>query len=138
MLVGLAAPVPGAAEGSLGTGRQPGAMAWAGLQLPTPGTSAAMQTRTQGAVSRVGSAGGKPDVGGWVDFGVRDFSFICFSVHLGTSENTKSTICGVSPLQAMALSSAHIRQKLCLTPVKDVQIQLCSLSLKKKCWKTHL
>lgn len=70
MLVGLAAPVPGAAEGSLGTRRQPGATAWAGLQLPTPGTSAAIQTRTQGAVSRVGSAGGKRDVGGWVDFGV--------------------------------------------------------------------
>ena len=66
----LAALVPGAAESSLGTGRQPGPVARAGLQLPTPGTSAAIQTRTQAAASRVGSAGGKPDVDGCVDFEV--------------------------------------------------------------------
>lgn len=66
----MAALDPGAAESSLGTGRQPGATTRAGLQLPTQGMSAASQTRTQGAAARVGSAGGKPDVGGWVDFGV--------------------------------------------------------------------
>lgn len=138
MLGGLAALVPGAAESSLGTGRQPGAVAQAGLRLPSPGTSAAIQMRTQGAASSLGSAGGKPDVGTWIDFGVWSFSFICFSVQLGTSENTKSTMYSVSPLQAIALSSAHIRQKFCLTPVNDVQIQLCPPSLEKKCWKTHL
>ena len=115
-------------------------MSGRGLQLPVLVTAAAIQTRTQGAASRAGSGGGKPDVDPWSGFwGMEFFLYLLFCSAGNTGKHQKHHLRCVPPtlLQVTALSSACIRQKFCLTQVRDVQIQLRPPNLEKKNWKTH-
>lgn len=104
--------------------------------VTTPGISAAIQARTQRAASGVGSAGGKPDVGDWVDLSVKFFlyMFFCSAGHI--RKHHKHHLQS-SPLFRQWLWAQPVLGRSFVDVVNSGQIQLCPLSLEKKYGKTH-